>query len=82
MLLNVVNKRAGEPQKLIVLLTIIIGGKIKRKSSMKQSRELETVKIACKLGTTLDYLATEAVSDAMDNYRDKYFELKEKIIKH
>ena len=25
MLLNVVNKRAGEPQKLIVLLTIIIG---------------------------------------------------------
>lgn len=45
---------------------------------MKQSRELETVKIACKLGTTLDYLATEA----MDNYRDKYFELKEKIIKH
>ena len=82
MLLNVVNKRAGEPQKLIVLLTIIIGGKIKRKSSMKQSRELKTVKIACKLGTTLDYLATEAVSEAMDNYRDKYFELKEKIIKH
>ena len=27
MLLNVVNKRAGEPQKLIVLLTIIIGTK-------------------------------------------------------
>ena len=27
MLLNVVNKRAGEPQKLIVLLTIIIGEK-------------------------------------------------------
>ena len=27
MLLNVVNKRAGEPQKLIVLLTIIIGAK-------------------------------------------------------
>ena len=49
---------------------------------MKQSRELETVKIACKLGTTLDYLATETVSEAMDNYRDKYFELKEKIIKH
>ena len=58
------------------------GGKIKRKSSMKQSRELETVKIGCKLGTTLDYLATEAVSEAMANYRDKYFELKEKIIKH
>lgn len=33
---------------------------------MKQSRELETVKIACKLGTTLAYLATEAVSEAMD----------------
>lgn len=49
---------------------------------MKQSRELETVKIGCKLGTTLDYLATEAVSEAMDNYHDKYFELKEKIIKH
>lgn len=49
---------------------------------MKQRRELETVKIACKHGTTLDYLATEAVSEAMDNYRDKYFELKEKIIKH
>ena len=49
---------------------------------MKQSRELETVKIACKLGTTLDYLATEAVSEAIDNYCDKYFELKEKIIKH
>ena len=29
MLLNVVNKRAGEPQKLIVLLTIIIGKKMK-----------------------------------------------------
>ena len=28
MLLNVVNKRAGEPQKLIVLLTIIIGEEI------------------------------------------------------
>jgi len=26
--LNVVNKRAGEPQKLIVLLTIIIGKKL------------------------------------------------------
>ena len=49
---------------------------------MKQSRELETVKIACKLETTLDYLATEAVSEAMDNYYDKHFELKEKIIKH
>lgn len=30
MLLNVVNKRAGEPQKLIVLLTIIIGRKMKK----------------------------------------------------
>jgi len=31
MLLNVVNKRAGEPQKLIVLLTIIIGFKNDKK---------------------------------------------------
>ena len=30
MLLNVVNKRAGEPQKLIVLLTIIIGATYKK----------------------------------------------------
>ncbi len=49
---------------------------------MKQSRELETVKIGCKLGTTLDYLATAAVSEAMDNYYDKHIELKEKKIKH
>ena len=59
---------------------------IRRKNKEKKFYETEprtgTVKIACKLGTTLDYLATEAVSEAMDNYRDKYFELKEKIIKH
>ena len=60
---------------------------IRRKNKEKKFHEtepskLETVKIACKLGTTLAYLATEAVSEAMDNYRDKYFELKEKIIKH
>lgn len=59
---------------------------IRRKNKEKKFHETvprtETVKIACKLGTTLDYLATEAVSEAMDNYYDKHFELKEKIIKH
>ena len=38
MLLNVVNKRAGEPQKLIVLLTIIIGKNMTQAEKSIQER--------------------------------------------
>ena len=43
MLLNVVNKRAGEPQKLIVLLTIIIGDK-KAKGNKGNKEKLKKIK--------------------------------------
>lgn len=54
-------------------------------SSMRRAgtepRAGDAVKIACELGTTVEYLATGVASEVGDNYREKYFELKEKIIK-
>ncbi len=39
--MNVVNKRAGEPQKLIVLLTIIIGNKKNQKKIKNFSKKVK-----------------------------------------
>jgi transcriptional regulator with XRE-family HTH domain len=54
-------------------------------SSMRRAgtepRAGDAVKIARELGTTVEYLATGVASEVGDNYREKYFELKEKIIK-
>ena len=58
MLLNVVNKRAGEPQKLIVLLTIIIGVKDERifKEGLETAVEKIRMENLCWLGNIPDYV--------------------------